>query len=82
MTETARLRRSLKEATLAKQAKAEEEERRKADRRRRREDQLRQEVSRKSIANDMKHVLQKQNKETLKRFRLAKNLWQCFQILK
>ena len=69
MTETARLRHSMKEATLAKKAMAEEEERKKAAKKKRREEQLRQQVTRKSIHNDMKHVLEKQNKETLKRFR-------------
>ena len=69
MTETARMRHSLKQDTLAKETKAEEEEHKKAERRRRREEKLRQQVTRKSIGNDMKRVLEKENKEKLKRFR-------------
>ena len=69
MTESTRLRHSVKQDTLIKQAMAEEEAKKKAERRKRREEKLRHEVSRKSYGNDLKHVLEKQNKEKLKSYR-------------
>ena len=69
MTETARLRHSIKQNTLEQQAKEEENEKKKSERRKQRENQLRKQVARKSVANDMKHVMEKQNKEALQRYR-------------
>ena len=69
MTETARLRHLLRKSSIDKKAKEEEDRRQKAERRKRRENQLKKEVARKSIGNDMRHVLERQNKETMMRFK-------------
>ena len=69
MTETARLRQSLKQDALTRQTEAMEEEKKKAERRKRKEERLRQEVTRKSIGNDLKYDMEKQNKEKLKSYR-------------
>ena len=69
MTETARMRHSINQDTLAKETKAREDEKKKTERRKRRELQLRQEVARRSIGNDLRRSLDKQNKEKLRSFR-------------
>jgi len=69
MTETARMRHSINQDTLAKETKAREDEKKKTERRKRRELQLRQKVARRSIGNDLRRSLDKQNKEKLRSFR-------------
>ena len=69
----------MKHNTLEQQAKEEENKRKKTERRKRRENQLRKQVARKSVANDMKHVMEKQNKEALQRYRYV--ILQCFHSL-